>query len=190
MVASFSPSTTLRIVQYFELLAISTDARTAKELAGMNKKDSITLGKLPSTIYHRYQNYFVNEAVRWPNPSTSPSYAFAPFSVEGTVATLGGDNSMLQILFPNVEVAVRLVQQGNGNRLSRLRLTTVWMNEKLEPIRNYEERYIGIGAAFSDTTIELRFRSVMDSIGSQFPARKLTRNLIGLLPLSADISLR
>jgi hypothetical protein len=181
---------TIRIVQYFELLAFTGSASTASSLAGSNQKDTITLGSEPGTVFHRYQNYFVNETVRWPQASTGLFYAFAPFMVEGTISTLGGDNGMVQVLFPNVEVAVRLVQQGNGNRLSRLKLTTVWMNEALAPIKVYEERYIGIGAAFSDTTIELRFRSAMDSVGSQFPARKLTRNLVGLLPLSADISLR
>ena len=179
-----------RIVQYFELLSIATGAQVATNLASMNQRDTVALGKEANTTYHRYQNYFVNESVRWPQTVAGNLYAFAPFSAEGTLSSLGGENTSVQVLFPNVEVGIRLVQQGNGNRLSRLKLTTVWMNEVLQTIRSYEERYIGVGAAFSDTTIELRFRSAMDSVGSQFPARKLTRNSVGLLPLSADISLR
>jgi hypothetical protein len=180
---------TLRIVQYFELLTLSSNEATASGLASFNDQDTITLGKSPRTVYHRYQNYFVNESVRWPK-STSPFYAFAPFQVEGTVSTLGGDNSILRVMFPSVEVAIRLVEQGNGNRLSRLTLSTVWLNENLGESKKYEERYIGIGAAFSETTVELRFRSAMDSVGSQFPARKLSRSSVGLLPLSADLSLQ
>jgi hypothetical protein len=176
--------TVLRIVQYFELLAINYG------IAGMNQRETIALGKEGNTTYHRYQNYFINESVKWPQNAAGNAYAFAPFSAEGSLASLGGENTNIQILFPNVEVGIRLVQQGNGNRLSRLKLTTVWMNEALQTIRSYEERYIGVGAAFSDTTIELRFRSAMDSVGSQFPARKLSRNSVGLLPVSADISLR
>ncbi|MFZ9695477.1 MAG: hypothetical protein ACO3AY_06350 [Chitinophagaceae bacterium] len=181
---------TLRIVQYFELLTFSKDGATAESLADFNDTDTITLGKLPKRVYHRYQNYFVNQSVRWPNATTSPLYAFAPFQVEGTISTLGGDNSILRVMFPSVEVAIRLVEQGNGNRLSRLTLSTVWLNENLGESKKYEEKYIGIGAAFSETTIELRFRSAMDSVGSQFPARKLSRSSVGLLPLSADLSLR
>jgi hypothetical protein len=182
---------TLRIVQYFELLTLSKNEATAESLANFNDTDTITLGRRPGTVYHRYQNYFVNQSVRWPNATTSPSYAFAPFQVEGTISTLGGDNSILRVMFPSVEVAIRLVEQGNGNRLSRLTLSTVWLRPDDTPTsKSYEERYIGIGAAFSETTIELRFRSAMDSVGSQFPARKLSRSSVGLLPLSADLSLR
>lgn len=183
-------STPLRIVQYFELLAIADNAEQARGLANFNQTDTIVLGKQPNTVYHRYQNYFVNETKRWPDNAGGHQYAFAPFRVEGTLSSLGGDNSPVLILFPNVEVALRLVEQGNGNRLSRLTLTTVWLNANSAPVKHYQERYIGVGAGFSETTIELRFRSAMDSVGSQFPARKFSRGSVGLLPLSADISLR
>jgi hypothetical protein len=115
-----------------------------------------------------------------------------PFSTTGTTANLNGDNGLMSITFPNVPVAIRLVEQGNGNRLSRLTLTTVWLNEELLPINRepIPEYYIGIGASFSETTIELRFRSAMDSVGSQFPGRKLTKALVGLLPLNADLFLQ
>lgn len=193
---------TIRVVQYFELLALigsddqlsstNSELRMAKYFANMSNTDGITLGKRKDTLYHRYQNYFVNETVRWPTV-TSPRYAFVPFKVEGTTANLGGENSLLQVLFPNVEAAVRLVEQGNGNRLSRLTLTTVWLNAESLPLSGkqpYQERYIGVGAGFSDTTIELRFRSAMDSVGAQFPSRKFSRSSVGLLPLNADIVLR
>lgn len=177
----------LRIVQYFELLAFTGSSLAAQQLDGINQRDTVTLANLQQgTVFHRYQNYFVNETVSF----GGQSYGFAPFQVEGTISTLGGDNGMVQVLFPNIEIVLRLVQQGNGNRLSRLKLTTVWLNEALRPTKSYEEYYIGIGAAFSETTVELRFRSAMDSVGSQFPARKLSRNLVGLLPLSADIRLQ
>lgn len=176
----------LRIVQYFELLAMTSDATVASNLANLNQTDTVTLGQDPTTVYHRYQNFFINETKTF----EGQLYAFAPFRAEGTVSNLGGDNSLLQVLFPNIEVAVRLVEQGNGNRLSRLVLTTQWLNANFAPVKTYQERYVGIGAAFSDEAIELRFRSAMDSVGTSFPARTFTRNLAGLLPLSANVSLR
>lgn len=175
----------IRIVQYFELVAF-TSTTAARQLAGLSKNDTITLGREAGTVIHRYQNYFVNQQVRW----NGQLYAFAPFRAEGTVSNLSGDNSLMQVLFPNVEVAVRLVEQGNGNRLSRLTLTTAWLNANNAPIKNYSERYLGIGAAFSETTIELRFRGAMDSVGANFPARSISRNLVGILPLNADLFLQ
>ena len=174
----------IRIVQYFELIAF-TSAAAAKALAGLSEVDTITAGREPGSVIHRYQNYFVNQQVRW----GGQLYAFAPFRAEGTTSNINGDNSLVQVLFPNVELAVRLVEQGNGNRLSRLTLTTAWLNASNGVIKTYQERYLGLGAAFSETTIELRFRSAMDSVSANFPARTLSRSLVGLLPLNADIFL-
>ena len=87
-------------------------------------------------------------------------------------------------------VSIRLVEQADGNRLTRLTLTTQWLNANLLPQRTIEERYVGIGASFSETTVELRFRTAMDSVGAQFPGRTLTRGLVGPLPINADLVLR
>jgi len=179
----------IRIVQYFELLAFAKDPTEAASLANASTTDTVTLGKQGgSTVYHRYQNYFVNETVKWP-ASNGKNYDFVPFQVQGTVSSIGGDNTSVQVLFPNVPVAIRLVQQGQGNRLSRLTLTTAWLNATNALVRSYEERYVGIGASFSETTIELRFRSAMDSVGSKFPSRSLSRANAGLLPLNANLQL-
>jgi len=137
-------------------------------------------------VVHRYQNYFVGETKTF----LSESYGFAPFRAEGAMATLNGDNETLQVLFPNIEVALRLVEQGNGNRLSELTLTTAWLNASGQILTTLTDYYIGIGASFSETTIELRYRSAIDSVGSAFPGRTLTRDLVGPLPLNSELYLR
>jgi hypothetical protein len=142
---------------------------------------------------HRYQNFFVNAkplATLTEEDGETYKYNFAPFRAEGSTANLNGDNGMLRVLFPNVEFAIRLVEQGDGNRLSELTLTTQWLNATLAPSRTYQERYVGIGASYSDTTIELRYRTAMDSVGATFPGRTLTRSLVGPLPLNADLVLQ
>mgnify|MGYP006268768925 CR=1 FL=1 len=135
---------------------------------------------------HRFQNYFVGQASTY----LSESYAFAPFRAEGAMATLNGDNETLQVLFPNIELALRLVEQGNGNRLSELTLTTAWLSASEQILTTLTDYYIGIGASYSETTIELRYRSAIDSVGSAFPARTLTRDLVGPLPLNSELYLR
>lgn len=153
--------TEIRIAQYFDLL----DVRG---------------------IRHRYQNYFVQQD----KPIAGVRYEFAPFRAEGSTANLNGDNSIIRVLFPAVEFAIILVEQGDGNRLSELTLTTQWLNAAEAVVRSYEERYVGIGASYSDTTIELRYRTAMDSVGATFPARTLTRSLVGPLPLNAQLVLQ
>jgi hypothetical protein len=134
----------------------------------------------------RYQNYFVAQSSSF----LSETYDFAPFRAEGALASLNGDNENLRILFPNVEVALRLLEQANGNRLSDLTFATAWLNANEQVINTVTDYYIGIGASYSETTIELRFRSAVDSVGSAFPSRTLTRDLVGPLPLNSELYLR
>jgi len=140
-----------------------------------------------NNIVHRYQNYFIGQSSTY----LGESYAFAPFQAEGSLAALNGDNQQLVVLFPNIEFALRLVEEGEGNRLSELRLTTAFLNASDQittpPLTDF---YVGIGAGFSETTLELRFRSAIDSVGSQFPGRTLTRDLVGPLPLNSELMLR
>ena len=161
--------TEIRLAQYFYLVAFTIDAN------GIRRK-----------VRHRYQNFFVSE----PRILDGARFDFAPFRAEGSTANLNGDNDMVRVLFPNVEFAIKLVEDGDGNRLSELTLTTQWLNAALAPSRTYQERYVGIGASYSDTTIELRYRTAMDSVGATFPGRTLTRGLVGPLPLNADLVLQ
>lgn len=152
-------STTIRIAQFFYL----TDTN--------------------NNIY-AFQNYFVTTK----KTLGGSKYTFAPFRAEGTVSNLTGDNALLQVLFPADDFSVALAEQADGNRLTKLLLTTQWLNANEQPIRTEEERYVGIGATFSDTTLELRFRSAMDSVGAQFPARTMTKQNVGPLPVNSQIS--
>ena len=135
---------------------------------------------------HRYQNYFVAQEYT----CLGAKYDFAPFQVSGAMASLGGDNETVQVLFPNLEVVLRLVEEGDGNRLSELTLTTLWLNATGAIANQYEDYYVGSGSGFNDDTVELRFRSAMDSVGSNFPARTLTSQNVGILPLNAELYLR
>jgi len=153
--------TEIRLAQYFDL----TDARG---------------------IRHRYQNFFVQQS----RILAGARFEFAPFRAEGSIANLNGDNGLIRVLFPNLEFAIKLVENGDGNRLSELTLTTQWLNAADAVVRSYEERYVGIGSSYSETTIELRYRTAMDSVGATFPARTLTRSLVGPLPLNAQLVLQ
>jgi hypothetical protein len=142
-------------------------------------------GALNDTV-HRYQNYFINGTKSF----ASESYNFAPFRADGAIASLGGDNQQLTVLFPGGEVAIRLIEEGNGNRLTVLELTTIWLTASGDYLSPFTDYFIGAGATFNEDTVELRFRSSMDSVGSNFPARTLTVDNVGILPLNAELTLR
>ena len=136
---------------------------------------------------HRYQNYFlkVNKNFK------GASYSYVPFEIEGGVSSLNADNQQITVRLPATEYAVRLVEEADGNRLSKLLLYTRFITAA-EGIPNTgpEEYYVGIGASFSDDTIELRFRSALDGVAAGFPANALTEDNVGILPLDASLSLR
>ena len=138
-------------------------------------------------IPHRYQNYFIGANNI---PFLGEQYLFAPFQAEGSMASLNGENQQLTVLFPNIEYALRLVEEGEGNRLSQLRLSMAWLTATGTIINSLSDYYLGIGAGFSETTLELRFRSAIDSVGSEFPRRTFSRELVGPLPLNAELYLR
>ena len=134
---------------------------------------------------HHYQNYFIAESKSF----LGQPYAFAPFQADGALANLNGDNQQLRVLFPAQELVIRLVEEGDGNRLSVLRLTTAWVTAAGAISTTFTDYFIGTGSTFSDTAVELRFRSSMDSVGANFPARTLTADNVGVLPLNAELYL-
>ena len=132
---------------------------------------------------YRYQNYFVKQ--------TADGHEFAPFQVQGSVANLNGDNAQIQLLFPTTEYALALVEEGDGNRQSRPIVST--FNVTSGEVRGdliSTEFYIGLGASFSEDTIELRFNTAIDSVATNFPARRFTQDNVGYLPLDSALSLR
>lgn len=135
---------------------------------------------------YRYQNYFIGGNYTL----LGQSYAFMPFQANGALASLNGENSQLSILFPNQELIIRLVEAGEGNRLSVLALTTAWLTPAGGIATKFTDYFVGTGAAFNDDTVELRFRSSMDSVGAQFPGRTFTVDNVGVLPLNAELYLR
>jgi hypothetical protein len=137
-------------------------------------------------IYY-YQNYFVGQRV----VLGGPLYSFVPFEIDGGVSSLNADNQQVTLRLPASQYAVRLVELGDGNRLSKLVVKTRFINaDGRVKLGGFDEYYVGIGASFSDDTIELRFRSALDGVAAGFPARTLTEENVGILPLESTLSLR
>ena len=82
-----------------------------------------------------------------------------------------------------------------ADRFSARRYVSLFMvhcNPRMDRVSNvfFTENLVRIGASFDDTTLELRFRTAMDSVGAGFPARTFTRDNVGILPINAELYLR
>lgn len=148
----------------------------------------IKLTDKDGTVY-RYQNYFINETKT--AAGIPGSYGFAPFQVNGGVSSLNGDNIQIQLLFPADVFVLKLVEKGDGNRKSQLTLDTRTVNANgVISDTGPSEQFVGLGASFSEDTVELRFNTAADSVASNFPAQRLNQENVGVLPLDSVLSLR
>lgn len=139
--------------------------------------------------FYHYQNFFIGEDRTFGGGTNV--YAFAPFQADGALSSLNGENQQMRVLFPSLEIVLRLVEQADGNRLTELELTTAWLADRSNQIVNtFADYFVGTGATFNEDTVELRFRSAMDSVGASFPARTFTADNAGILPLNAELYLQ
>ena len=135
---------------------------------------------------HRFQNYFIGEDKAF----NGQAFSFSPFQADGALASLNGENQQLRVLFGSNELTIRLVEEADGNRLSVLELTTAWLSSSDQIVTTFTDYFVGIGSTYNEDTVELRFRSSMDSVGAAFPARSLTSENVGILPLNAELYLQ
>ena len=141
-----------------------------------------------NTTTRRYQNYFIQEVKIF----GGKEYSFAPFQIEGGVSSLNGDNEQIQLLCPATEYVVRLVEYGEGNRKSTLAIHTRYITgqDTIVNKSGFSTYFVGIGASFSEDTMELRFRSALDGVTPNLPGQTLTAQNAGILPLDSQLSFR
>jgi hypothetical protein len=150
----------------------------------------LTLRTPEETGGYLFQNYWVNEDAPFFNVTTGvPNmFGFMPFAFSGTTFTKSGDNQPATLAFPN-------------NALSRGWAETAVVDKWLANVRtvlidpdnkeNYTllSVYIGqiVSASWDETTLQLRLASVFDAAGADIPRKRLTKQLVGNLPLTASV---
>lgn len=135
-------------------------------------------------VQYRFQNYWINEDATL----SGSTYGFMPFAFSGTTVTKSGDNQPAALVFPN-------------NALSRGWAETVvveeWLVRCSTVIVTPDDKtnllvlctYVAqvISATWNDTSLELQMSSVLDAVGADVPRKKLTKQLIGNLPVTSRI---
>jgi hypothetical protein len=150
----------------------------------------LTLRTPQETGGYRFQNYWVNEDAPFFNVVTGvPSqFGFMPFAFSGTTFTKSGDNQPATLAFPNnalsrgwAEIAV------TDKWLANVRTVLVDPTNK----ENYTllNVYIGqiVTASWDETALQLQLASVFDAVGADVPRKRLTKQLVGNLPLTSNV---
>lgn len=150
----------------------------------------LTLRPPETTGGFTFQNYWVGEDAPFFNVDTGArnEFGFMPFAFSGATVTKTGDNSPASLAFPNNELsrpfATTVV---DGQYLANVRTVLINPNDKED--YTLINRYIGqiVSAQWSSTALTIQLASVFDAVGSDIPRKRLTRQLVGHLPLTSRV---
>lgn len=141
-----------------------------------------TVGAAP--LY--FQNFYINETFTYKDNT----HVFLPFGFSGVTVNRSGDNQQTQLAFPN-------------NDLSRSWALTIidgaWVvfvdTLILNPDNKTDFRLLSSyagqasGAIWSETDLRVEISSVLDAVGGDVPRRRITEDVFGPLPTTAQVRL-
>lgn len=135
----------------------------------------------------RFQNYWIGENVSY----GGDIYGFLPFAFSGATVTKSGDNQPAALAFPNNSLARGWAEMVIRDQwLVTCRVMLINPDDRNSPtlLTSYTAQVVGGG--WSDTSIEVRMASVLDAVGADVPRKKLTKQLVGNLPLTSSVRLQ
>jgi hypothetical protein len=125
-------------------------------------------------------------------------YTFLPFSFNGAISTLTGDNVDATLEIANTRIsrdfAVRYLDRGY---IAKVR-TVLWSSETKIPFApgtiHVEQslcEYVGVcsSGGWNDRKLQIKLGSVLDAVQSNVPGRRLRREQVGNLPHTAQVAI-
>ena len=108
-----------------------------------------------------------------------------PFVFSGVTITKAGDNQPATLGFPNNELTRPWATDAVENEfIVRVRTMIIDPDNKSNPTSLSEYVAQIISAKWDSTALTLELASVFDAVGADVPRKRLTRDLVGHLPLS------
>ena len=139
--------------------------------------------KAKSATEHLFQNYKVASQVS----HNSQTYAFAPFGFSGVVSNLQGDNLDAALVFPANAVTRAWAERALQELWTGV-VTVVLLDEAgnvMRPLYGYTGSISSGG--WDDGQIQLQMNTIVDAVQGSVPGRKMTRQLVGSVPITAAI---
>lgn len=139
--------------------------------------------KTRSANKFRFQNFKVSENVTY----GSHTWAFAPFSFNGAISTLTGDNLDAGIIFPSVQATRAWASEALADRW--VGIVKVMLLNDASVIERQLYSYTGVIAngVWNDTNVELSLNTIVDSVRGEIPGRRMNAQLVGNIPITASI---
>ena len=131
-----------------------------------------------------FQNFVIGADVIY----SGISYAFVPFGFSGATASLTGDNLDASIILTYSNLAKAWAEQAIAEKwVGEIKVCLT--NPETKAVSSILYEYVGVIAngGWGMERIELRLNTVMDSVKSLVPNRRLLKNLVGNLPITGQI---
>ena len=139
---------------------------------------------------YKFQNYWVGEDAPFFTLDTNRrvEFGFLPFAFSGVTITKSGDNQPASLSFPNNELSRSFATIAvQDEYLANVRTVLIDPNDK----EGYTliNQYIGqiVSAKWDSSALTLELASVFDAVGADVPRKRLTRQLVGHLPLTSSV---
>ena len=134
------------------------------------------------SIVSRWQNFWIKENVN--------GYSFIPFGFSGLTTNRQGDNIDATLVFPNNELSRQWALEATQQRwIARVKVMTFDPADKTN--ETLLHNYIGqvSSSGWGETAINLKLNTLLDAVGGDIPARRLSQRLVGYIPTSSNIQL-
>ena len=133
------------------------------------------------TIY-RWQNFWIKENVG--------KYSFIPYGFSGLTTNRQGDNIDATLVFPNNELSRQWALAAAQERwLAEVKVILFDPDDKTD--QTVLHTYVGqvSSAGWGETAINVRLNSLLDAVGADVPARRLSQRLVGYVPSTSNLQL-
>ena len=134
-----------------------------------------------STVFN-WQNFWIKENV--------DNYSFIPFGFSGLTTNRQGDNIDAALVFPNRDLSRQYALEATQQKwVAKVQMFTFDPEDKTK--RELLTTYIGqvTSSTWNETQIQVRLNSLLDAVGGDIPARRLTQDLVGYIPVTSNIQL-
>jgi hypothetical protein len=134
-----------------------------------------------------FQNYWISDNIT----HEGIVYSFLPFAFSGVTVTRSGDNQPATLVFPNNSLSRDWIETAVTSQFLATCKTLL-----LDPDDSSGGRVLStytaqiVSGGWDELTVELRMASVLDAVGGDLPRKRLTKQLVGKLPLTANVGLR
>lgn len=139
---------------------------------------------------YNFQNYWVNEDAQFTSTEmgTNYTYGFMPFIFNGITVTKAGDNQPAALTFPNNELSRGWAETAIANNWVAY-VHTVLVNPDNKTDTQLITKYVGqiVAGRWDASSLQLEMASVLDAVGNDVPRKRLTKQLVGSLPLTSNV---